>query len=60
MDKKADKELVKIPILTDEELMQLGKIMYSKDKLSEIKFWEEIYKKRGLKYKKKGGQSNAN
>lgn len=60
MQKKTDKDMVKIPIITDEELIHLGKVVYSEDELSEIKFWEEVYKKRGLKYRKKGGKSSAN
>lgn len=57
--KKTDKDLVKIPIITYDELTELGEILYDGDELSEIRFWEKVYEKRGLRYKK-GGQNNAN
>lgn len=34
--KKTDKNAVKIPIITYEELTELGEILHSKDELSEI------------------------
>lgn len=49
-------DFVKIPILTESELIQLADIMHSnnKDELLEIRFWKEVYSKRGLNYKKGG------
>lgn len=58
--KKTDKDLLKIPIVTYEELDKLGNILHAADELAERKFWKEVYEKRGLKYKKRGGRNNAN
>lgn len=45
--------MIKIPILSEYELKELGEIMYSKkkDDLLKRRFWNKVYRKRGLKYK---------
>ncbi|MEW8972809.1 MAG: hypothetical protein AB2375_01335 [Tissierellaceae bacterium] len=50
----SDKDMKKIPVLTDKEIIELGKAMYhqNEDELAEKRFWKEVYEKRGLKYKK--------
>lgn len=60
--KKTDKDMVKIPIITYDELMELAGIMGSSNynELEEIKFWEEVYERRGLKYIRKRGCHNEN
>ena len=42
--------LKKVPVLTNVELIELGKIMYSKqnDELLKRRFWKEVYSRRGI------------
>lgn len=49
-----EKSMVKIPILSDEEIIELGQIMHyqREDELAKKRFWKKIYEKRGLKYNK--------
>ena len=44
-------QTTKIPVLTDEEVLELGKIMHlnKNDELLKKRFWNEVYKKRGMK-----------
>lgn len=51
MNNKTDKDMAKIPILTEDELIELGKIMHlsKNDELAEERFWKEVYGKRGIK-----------
>lgn len=47
-----EKPVVKIPVLNDTELKELYKVLYlSNDELSRKRFWREVYKRRGMKYK---------
>lgn len=52
MYRKNNKSVVKIPVLTHEELTELGKIIHYKkeDELAEKRFWKKVYKKSGLQY----------
>lgn len=54
-----ENKIKKVPVLTNEELIELWKIMYSsqKDELSKKRFWKEVYKRRGLE---EGGIVDAN
>lgn len=54
MHKKIDKDMVKIPVLSDKEIRELGelKLLSKIDELAEKRFWKEVYGKRGLEYKK--------
>lgn len=49
----SDKDMKRIPVLTDKEVIKLGKVMYrqKEDELAKKRFWKEVYEKRGLKYK---------
>lgn len=60
--KKSDKDLVKIPIVTYEELIELGNIMHyeTDDELLERRFWKKVYGNRGLKYIRKRGNKYGN
>lgn len=48
-----NKNLKKIPVLTEEELKELGKVLHlhKGNEIIKRRFWKEIYKKRGLEYK---------
>lgn len=53
MQKLNKGKIKKIPVLTDEELKQLGKILHlhKGNEIIERRFWKEVYEKRGLEYK---------
>lgn len=40
----------RIPVLTQEELNELGMVLHTKDNELEKEFWEIVYAKRGLIY----------
>lgn len=44
------RKIKKVPVLTDKELKELEKIMYSReeDDLAKKRFWKKIYNIRGL------------
>lgn len=50
--KNDESKMRKIPVLNDDELKELGSIMYSdlKDELAKKRFWKKVYEKRGIKY----------
>lgn len=52
MKKRIEKGMAKIPVLTDDELRELGKIMFHKkdDELAEKRFWKKVYEKRNIEY----------
>lgn len=53
MQFQENKKIKKIPVFTEEELKELGEVMYNHkgNEIIERRFWKEIYEKRGLKYK---------
>lgn len=44
------RKIKKVPVLTDKELKELEKIMYSReeDDLAKKRFWKKVYNDRGL------------
>lgn len=43
----------KVPVLTEKELNELGKVLHlhKGNEIMKRRFWKDIYKKRGLEYK---------
>mgnify|MGYP000939240367 CR=1 FL=1 len=50
MNNTKESKAIKIPVLTDEEFQEWGRVVHSKDEELEKKFWRKIYFKRGLTY----------
>lgn len=50
--KNDESKMRKIPVLNDDEIKELGDIMYSntKDELAKKRFWEKGIRKREIKY----------
>lgn len=50
--KNDESKMRKLPVLNDDELKELGNIMYSdsKDELAKKRFWKKVYEKRDIKY----------
>jgi len=50
--KNDESKMRKIPVLNNDELNELGEIMYSnsKDELTKKRFWKKVYEKRDIKY----------
>lgn len=48
--KVSDNKMVKIPVLTQDELNEYCRIMSLKDESLETEFWEQTYSKNGLVY----------
>lgn len=60
-----NEKFIKIPILSTDEVTELGRIMHEQkeDEFALKRFWEEVHEKRGQKYKQvftKGEIQNGN